>query len=618
MIPQHLYTEYQSRLSSTEFPDNVCIVEGKIPVLVSVPHAVSHTRDAVDKPAELNTDVLGFLMCEHTGCHLFVNAGVDGDPSYDASSVYKDLLLKYVQDHDVAMVIDIHGASAKRDFDFELGTAGGKNIRGFDECVSAFMTLSSLENKKTIVDKCFPANGPTRVASYISAQAAVPALQIEINRNLRETCETVCFTAEFLSRYIGGIASVLSTSCREDYKLMWVTRAELFMPRNLILLPDSMRDIFGVNENVDLLFKSGGENFVVKGFDIPEGCVAITGQMIRRYDCDLGHVLIAMRPYSSHHIFKPQAEDIDNSCVLLSDDLYEFYKDYELLEVLNPVDNLRSFFKIKRYEGNVNDRTDSVWLSYYQRKLLGIETPPIISHHYMVYLLSLMDANDARYFKDQYIYDESDDNYIRTSSNVDVTPRLRNIWNEIYSKVRFKGIGTQSQGARQGRLMTWLIKKNTHQLRAARCPENNEIVDAVFISKNSSIALGVSELDYLWITHENRSIRTKVVIVEKDDYPKIVKANCLKSSEEIDMLVCIPMKQRSRLGIYEPGTSVMVERSVKDMFIKSAFAQLMTLLGLFIAIATIPNLNAWHKAIIFVVLVPFIIYSVLASERNKI
>ena len=618
MMTEELFMEFKSRLGQNVYPDNICIVQGTAPVLVSVPHAVPHTRKGEVKSGEINTDVLGFMLNHHTGCHLFVNAGVEGDPNDDAQSVYKDRLLQYVKEHGIAMVIDIHGASREKNFDFEVGTAGGRNIKEFEECLPVFLSLASLEKKNVVVDTCFPANGLTRVASHISLHASVPSIQLEINRTQRDTYESLISTARFLSRYIKGVSSILSIECRDDYRLMWVTQADMFVPRNLVQLPTELSDVYGLNEQLDLRFESGKEDFVVKGSAAPSGCVALTGQMISRYACRDGHVLLKIHPYSSHRVLKPQAEDIDNEHALLSEDLYETYKDYEMLEALNPVDNYRVYFKIKKYEGNVNQRTNSIWLSYYQRKLLGVEAPPVLSQDYMLLLLSRMEPEDAEFFKGQYVYDEHNGDYVRTSSKMDVTPRLREIWNKIYSNIRFKGIKRQQAGLNQGYLMEKLIRKNIHQFRVARCAENNEIVDAVFITKSSAIALGVSELDYVWITYESKHIRTKVVVIDKEDYHKIVKANCLKSSEEVDMLVCIPMKLRSKLGIYEPGSSVMLERSVKDLFVKNAFAQLMTLLGLFIAIVTMPDLSVISKVIIFVVLMPILMYSVLAGERNKI
>lgn len=627
MITEKVFIEYQSRLGENSYLDNICIMQGQLPVLISVPHAVPHLRNDECRNEELNTDVLGFILHEHTGCHLFINAGVDGDPNDDRCSLYKEKLLQYIRQHKIAMIIDLHGASAARPFDYELGTAGGRNVAGFAECVSSFIALSHLEGMKTTVDEYFPANAETRVSSYVNSQASIPALQLEINRNLRDTYSSVCSTARLLTKYVNGISDLLIYNQRisasdsdggSHCRLMWVTKADIYVPRNLVLLPEELNSVFGINENINLLFNTGQEDFVIKGFGAPKGCVAITGQMISRYGCENSHLLMNMSQYSTHSILKPQAEDIDNEYVLLSDDLLEKYNGYGMLEILNPVDNLRAYFKIKKYGGNVNKRTDSVWLSYYQRKLLGIETPPILARDYMLVLLSHMNSEDAEFFKSQYLYDELHDCYMRTSSNVDMSPRLRTIWNNIYSKVRFRGVKASSKGINQGYLMENLIRKKILQFRAARCAEKNEIVDAVFITKSSSIVLGVSELDYVWITYENKSIRTKIIIIEKEDYSKIVKANCLKSEEDVDMLVCIPMKLRSKLGLYEPGCSVMIERSVKDLFIKNAFAQLMTLLGLFIAIVTIPNLSVLHKAIVFVVLGPLIMYSVLAGERNKI
>ncbi len=613
------FVELQGRLRSQKYPDDICVVEGSVPVLVSVPHAVPHVRRGVERNAEINTDVLGFVLSECSGCHLFINAGVDGDPNDDASNSYKDLLLAYVKERGIAMVIDLHGASAERDFDLEFGTAGGRNLLGFDECVGALVSLSSLSGYNAYVDTVFPAYNMNRVSSYISSNASVPALQIEINRKFRDDMSVLSGLADMMARFIRGMASLLTMRDKGNWRLFWTMRADVFMPRNLILLPKSMKDVFLTNDNVDVILSDVSAEFVVKGYDAPEGCVRMTGQMLQRYGCQGGHVLVNIdNSYQTHHVLKPQAEDIDNMYALLSEDLYEKYKGFNMLEVLNPVDNLRSYFMIKRYEGNVNGRSDSVWLNYYQRNLLGIEIPRVMSHEFVLSLISQMDESDKEFFLTQYPYDESEGEHVRVFGNNDSMLRLRNIWNSFYGDVRFRGVSLPLCEVKQGPLMERLIRKKTVQLRAARCADNTEIVDAVFVTKSNSVILGVSELDYVWISHAGKSIRVKLLIIEKEDYQKIMKANGLKSDDELDMLVCVPSKLRLGLGVYEPGTSVMVERSVKDLFVKNAFAQMITILGLFMAIVSVPDLGWLAKLVLFTVLGPVVIYSILAGERNKI
>ena len=618
MISEEYFASLSSRLGSGAYQDNICVLEGNVPVLVSVPHAVPHVRDGQKKSNEVNTDVLGFILHEQNGCHLFVNAGVDGDPNNDESNVYKDKLAEYVKSHDIAFVMDLHGASASREFDFELGTAHGRNIEGFAECVPSFVSLASMLGWNVTVDECFPANGANRVSSFVNAHMSVPSLQIEINRKRRNGYESVCAAAALLSRYIKGMVALLSLPVREGNRLLWIYKLDKYMPRNQVFLPKEFKGDFGRNDNVDLVFESGTEEFVIKSFSAPDGCVGLTGQMISRYGCEDGHLLFTPRPYAIHDVMKPQAEDIDNIYALLSEDLYEKYKGYDFLEVLNPFDNLRSYFKIRKYEGNVNGRTNSVWLSYYQRKLLGLEVPHTMDNNYMLRLLSRMSEADAAFFKTQFQYDEQNNVFVHLPMDSDGASRLRNIWATIFGSVRFRGVTADQVSRSQGFLVERLIGKKPLQLRASRCTENNEVMDAVFITRSASIVLGVSELDYVWITHEDKKIRSKVVLIEKEDYPRVVKANALKSEDELDMLVCIPSKLRLGLGIYEPGTSVELERSTKDLFIKNAFAQMMTLMGLFIAVVSVPDIRILYKVLAFIVLCPVIMYCVLSEERNKL
>lgn len=63
--------------------DKINIIRGSIPILISVPHSTSHTRNGVEKLGEINTDIIGYYLFNETDCHVFVNTGLDGDPNYD-------------------------------------------------------------------------------------------------------------------------------------------------------------------------------------------------------------------------------------------------------------------------------------------------------------------------------------------------------------------------------------------------------------------------------------------------------------------------------------------------------------------------------------------------------
>lgn len=199
-------------ISEKKYVDNICIVQGAVPVLVSVPHAVPHMRDGRWKTKEVNTDVLGFMLHEQCGCHLFVNMGVEGDPNHDESNIYKDKLAEYIRAHGVSFVLDLHGAARWREFDFELGTAHGRNIEGFAECVPSFVSLASLLGWKVTVDECFTASGANRVSAFLSSQTGVPSLQVEINRKRRGDDGNVAATAAMLSRYVGEVLELLKLS----------------------------------------------------------------------------------------------------------------------------------------------------------------------------------------------------------------------------------------------------------------------------------------------------------------------------------------------------------------------------------------------------------------------
>ena len=189
--------------------DKIQIIEGSIPILISVPHAVTHIRDNKKKLGELNTDVIGYNVQNYTRCHLFLNKGVYGDPNYDVFNIYKQTLVDYIVQHDIKYVIDIHGAADHWEFDFELGTAMDKNVKGYESTVNLFQVLSKARGYNTTVDRYFPACGKNRITTYIHDLTGVSALQIEVNYKKRIDEESICSTSLFISEFIRNIESEL-------------------------------------------------------------------------------------------------------------------------------------------------------------------------------------------------------------------------------------------------------------------------------------------------------------------------------------------------------------------------------------------------------------------------
>ena len=102
------------------------IEEGRIPIMVSAPHAINQFRDGKVKYADMYTGGIAKYLHEKTGCHVIYSCMyTESDPNYDEFEVnkYQHELLEYVNKHNIILLIDIHGAAKERDYAVEMGTA---------------------------------------------------------------------------------------------------------------------------------------------------------------------------------------------------------------------------------------------------------------------------------------------------------------------------------------------------------------------------------------------------------------------------------------------------------------------------------------------------------------
>ncbi|MEW6229533.1 MAG: hypothetical protein AB1700_15820, partial [Bacillota bacterium] len=84
---------------------------GKVPVLVSAPHSVKHTRrsNTVPKEEDEYTGTLVRLLHELTSCHAIYAASSDLDANFYDDCPYKAGLGELVIKSNIKLVLDLHG-----------------------------------------------------------------------------------------------------------------------------------------------------------------------------------------------------------------------------------------------------------------------------------------------------------------------------------------------------------------------------------------------------------------------------------------------------------------------------------------------------------------------------
>ena len=98
-------------------------LHGEVPVLVSAPHACRHMRQGKEKMSEEYTAALAIHVAEVTGCYaIFTTRKSSEDPNYVAAGEYKSHVARLVAQHNIQLLIDLHGMTNRHHMGVALGT----------------------------------------------------------------------------------------------------------------------------------------------------------------------------------------------------------------------------------------------------------------------------------------------------------------------------------------------------------------------------------------------------------------------------------------------------------------------------------------------------------------
>ena len=200
------------------------LTTGRVPVLVSAPHAVTHIRDGKVKPSEDFTGAIALAVARAAECHALVATRTgEGDPNWDPieKSEYKQALCRHVAEQGIALVLDLHGMVAASDALAAVGSADGATLmahgatlttgtgapngridgridgrieqhieqrldeRAFDILQRKLAPWCEKHGKPVLLNGRYGARGKDTVARTVARECRVSALQIEIATQLR-------------------------------------------------------------------------------------------------------------------------------------------------------------------------------------------------------------------------------------------------------------------------------------------------------------------------------------------------------------------------------------------------------------------------------------------------
>ncbi|WP_088186729.1 hypothetical protein [Desulfosporosinus sp. FKA] len=165
--------------------DPFWVAIGKMPVLVSAPHAVRYYRQKKIKMSDQFTGSIVYLLNQLTGCHAIAVTNLyGGDPNFDNPCIYKERIAEICKREKVKFVLDIHGAARDHEFDVDFSINRGKTL--FKASMVELIEQNFHDfGLSRITHGHFTAAGPNTVSSFVARELGIPALQIEINKQYR-------------------------------------------------------------------------------------------------------------------------------------------------------------------------------------------------------------------------------------------------------------------------------------------------------------------------------------------------------------------------------------------------------------------------------------------------
>lgn len=189
------FEELQVRYGEDPSPGQAAFqyLPGVRPVLISAPHGAVHWRDGRWKGEDEYTAAFAYVLAKQTGAHaLYTTRRIRPDPNFEDDSDYKRTLARLLQEHNILMVLDLHGARRGRDFGLELGTMGGITCPDFEATIIRHIEWQGfVRNHRRSLDRLWVNQlfkGGTRqptVTRFVWEKCGVNAAQIEINAHLR-------------------------------------------------------------------------------------------------------------------------------------------------------------------------------------------------------------------------------------------------------------------------------------------------------------------------------------------------------------------------------------------------------------------------------------------------
>lgn len=175
-----------------KYPDSshpvAIYLPGDIPLLITAPHATTHKRDNRLKRYELYTAAISAILHAQTGAHaLYSNYYSEKDPNYYDDSPFKNRMHQIIEEHDIELILDIHGTGEDRSCDIYPGLGINRSfLKGNHDIINNLHRTAVKHGLEVGSEQVFPAARQNTIAKYSALKLGKIAIQLEINKKFRK------------------------------------------------------------------------------------------------------------------------------------------------------------------------------------------------------------------------------------------------------------------------------------------------------------------------------------------------------------------------------------------------------------------------------------------------
>ena len=299
-------------------------------------------------------------------------------------------------------------------------------------------------------------------------------------------------------------------------------------------------------------------------------------------------------------------------------------KEFELMNEITGASMDISFDKIK-YDNKIGE--SSIKLNYFQRLVLEGDLPQKIpKYHYEKFKTMLAEDDDKLAVLTNH-YENGKALTVEVLKTHKDSYNHKKVVKEVLGKAGYPVLGlypiSREEKAKENficrvidKILDITIGSNKIYLKCIRPYETDESSNVVRLAKGTLELLGVDETDNLIISYRNKKVKARALMI--NEIESIKETNIFQTESELNACIGIPAHIRKKLGINKINVCCNVERDKRYLFEKNLNIQFISIIATVLAVKQNFNYNNKIVAILLLICIPFSIYLIFSTVRNRI